>query len=105
MMARRNFVRACLCALVMVPSTMPSTMAVATLSEEALTNPELELRARRLFKRIRCVVCLNQSIDESDAELARDLRNLVRERLQAGEHEHQILDYLRTRYGDFILLK
>ncbi|MEM7072071.1 MAG: cytochrome c-type biogenesis protein, partial [Pseudomonadota bacterium] len=47
----------------------------------------------------------NQSIDESDAELARDLRNLVRERLQAGEHEHQILDYLRTRYGDFILLK
>ena len=72
---------------------------------EALDDPVLEARARALGKELRCLVCQNQSIDDSDADLARDLRRLVRERLVAGENEAQIKAYLVSRYGDFILLK
>ncbi len=72
---------------------------------EALDDPVLEARARAIGKVLRCLVCQNQSIDDSDADLARDLRRLVRERLVAGENEAQIKAYLVSRYGDFILLK
>ena len=72
---------------------------------EALDDPVLEARARAMGKELRCLVCQNQSIDDSDADLARDLRRLVRERLVAGESDVEIKAYLVSRYGDFILLK
>ncbi len=72
---------------------------------EALDDPVLEARARALGKVLRCLVCQNQSIDDSDADLARDLRRLVRERLVSGESDVEIKAYLVSRYGDFILLK
>ena len=72
---------------------------------EILSDPALESRARDLSKGLRCLVCRNQSIDDSDAELAKDLRVLVRERLVAGDTDAEILDYVRSRYGDYVLLK
>ena len=72
---------------------------------EMLTNPALEARARALSKELRCMVCQNQSIDDSEAPLAHDLRVLVRERLKAGDSDAQILDFLVARYGEFVLLK
>ena len=72
---------------------------------EALADPALETRARQIGKELRCLVCQNQSIDESDADLARDLRVLVRERLQAGDSDGQVVDYVVSRYGDFVLLR
>ncbi len=72
---------------------------------EALDDPALEARARTIGKELRCLVCQNQSIDDSDADLARDLRRLVRERLVAGESDAAIKAYLVSRYGDFILLR
>ncbi|MEK9753745.1 MAG: cytochrome c-type biogenesis protein [Rhodospirillaceae bacterium] len=72
---------------------------------EKLADPALEARARDISKGLRCVVCQNQSIDDSDATLARDLRLLVRERLTAGDSDNQVVDYVVSRYGDFVLLK
>lgn len=72
---------------------------------EALPDPALEGRARMLSQELRCMVCQNQSIDDSAAPLARDLRILVRDRLKAGDSDGQVLDYLAARYGDFVLLK
>jgi cytochrome c-type biogenesis protein CcmH len=72
---------------------------------EALTDPALEARARALSAELRCMVCQNQSIDLSDAELAHDLRVLVRERLAAGDSDEEVLDYVVSRYGEFVLLK
>jgi cytochrome c-type biogenesis protein CcmH len=77
----------------------------ATSPDELLANPEQEQRARELSKQIRCMVCQNQSIDDSDADLARDLRTLVRERIRAGDSDEEIIAFLTTRYGDFILLR
>jgi cytochrome c-type biogenesis protein CcmH len=71
---------------------------------ERLADPALESRARELSKELRCLVCQNQSIDDSDADLAQDLRRIVRERLAAGEDEAAIKRYLVARYGDFVLL-
>ena len=71
---------------------------------EVLLNSSLELRARSISAKLRCLVCQNQSIDDSDAVLARDLRILVRERLVAGDSDNQIIDYVVSRYGDFVLL-
>ena len=73
--------------------------------DEVLDDPVLEQRARSLSTGIRCLVCQNQSIDDSDAELARDLRILVREKLVEGLTDREILDYLVERYGEFVLLK
>ena len=73
--------------------------------DEILADPALEARARALSKELRCMVCQNQSIDDSDAPLARDLRVLVRERLKAGDSDGQVLDFLVARYGEFVLLK
>lgn len=72
---------------------------------EILENPVLEQRARAISKRLRCLVCQNQSIDESDAELARDLRIIVRERLVAGESDDRVIGFVVARYGDWVLLK
>ena len=80
-----------------------STMAVNP--DEVLDDPLLEKRARALSVNIRCLVCQNQSSDDSNADLARDLRILVRERLIAGDSDTEVLDYLISRYGDFVMLK
>src|SRR5215475_4074657 len=79
--------------------------AWAVLPDEMLSDPALEARARALSKELRCMVCQNQSIDDSAAPLARDLRVLVRERLTAGDSDQQVLDFLVARYGEFVLLK
>ncbi|MGQ0674639.1 MAG: cytochrome c-type biogenesis protein [Rhodospirillales bacterium] len=73
--------------------------------DEMLKNPALESRARDISQHLRCLVCQNQSIDDSNAPLARDLRLLVRERLIAGDSDTEVLDYLVRRYGSFVLLK
>ncbi len=72
---------------------------------EVLKDPKLEARARALSAGLRCLVCQNQSIDDSNAHLARDLRILVRERLKRGDSDAQVLDYIVARYGEFVLLK
>ena len=72
---------------------------------EILGNPTLEKRARHISKDLRCLVCQNQSIDDSDAPLARDLRLLVRERLIQGDTDNEVIDYVVSRYGDFVLLR
>jgi cytochrome c-type biogenesis protein CcmH len=79
--------------------------ALAVQPDEILADAALEARARALSKELRCMVCQNQSIDDSDAPLARDLRVLVRERLEAGDSDQQVIDFLVARYGDFVLLK
>jgi cytochrome c-type biogenesis protein CcmH len=79
--------------------------ALAVQPDEILADAALEARARVLSKELRCMVCQNQSIDDSDAPLARDLRVLVRERLEAGDSDQQVIDFLVARYGDFVLLK
>ena len=84
-------------------ATVASRAAVEP--DEILSNPALEARARAITKHLRCLVCQNQSIDDSDAPLARDLRILVRERLQAGDSDRQVIDFLVARYGEFVLLK
>jgi cytochrome c-type biogenesis protein CcmH len=70
-----------------------------------LADPSLEARARDIGRELRCLVCRNQSIDDSDADLAHDLRVLVRQRLTAGDTDGQVIDYVVSRYGDYVLLK
>jgi cytochrome c-type biogenesis protein CcmH len=79
--------------------------ALAVEPDEVLKDPALEARARELSKELRCLVCQNQSIDDSAAPLAKDLRIVVRERLTAGDSNAQVIDYLTKRYGAFVLLK
>ncbi len=79
--------------------------AAAWNPSETLKDPVLEQRARSISGGLRCLVCQNQSIDDSDADLAHDLRVLVRERLVAGDTDEQVFDYLVARYGEFVLLK
>jgi len=83
----------------------PAFPWAAVQPDEVLRNPVLEARARGLSQQLRCMVCQNESIDDSDAPLAHDLRVLVRERLQAGDSDAQVLDFLVARYGEFVLLK
>src|SRR6185312_12072380 len=91
--------------VVVVLALLNASAAFAVQPDEMLPNPVLEARARHLSKELRCMVCQNQSIDDSDAPLARDIRLLVRERLTAGDSDGQVLDFLTARYGDFVLLK
>lgn len=79
--------------------------AHAVLPDEVLDDPALEARARTLSAELRCLVCQNQSIDDSDAPLARDLRVLVRERLVAGDTDEEVMEFVVSRYGEFVLLK
>lgn len=82
-----------------------ATSAAAIDEAEQLDDPALEARARDLFKEVRCVVCQNQSIDDSEAQIARDLRVLIREQLVAGRGEEEVLLFLTERYGDYVLLE
>lgn len=79
--------------------------AHAVQPDEILADPKLETRAREISLELRCLVCQNQSIDDSDAPLARDLRLLVRERLKEGDTNSEVLDFIVSRYGEFVLLK
>jgi cytochrome c-type biogenesis protein CcmH len=90
--------------LVALAIGLVATTAGAVEPDEVLKDPVLESRAREIGKELRCLVCQNQSIDDSDAELARDLRVLVRERLTNGDSNQQVVDYVVSRYGDFVLL-
>ena len=78
--------------------------ALAVQPDEILDDPALEERARALSAELRCLVCRNESIDESNAELARDLRLLVRERLVAGDSDEEVMNYIVARYGEYVLL-
>jgi cytochrome c-type biogenesis protein CcmH len=82
-----------------------ATPAFAVLPSEQLADPRLEARARAISQELRCVVCQNQTIDDSDADLAHDLRVLLRQRLKAGDTDQQAIAYLVNRYGDYVLLK
>lgn len=94
-------IRKFLLALILIIMPLP---ALAVLPDEILKDPVLEERARKLSSELRCMVCQNQSIDASDAELARDLRILVRERLTEGDSDEAVIDYVVSRYGEFVLL-
>jgi cytochrome c-type biogenesis protein CcmH len=95
--------RLCLALILMLCTPGPHAFAVQP--DEILSDPALELRARALSKELRCMVCQNQAIDDSDAPLARDLRILLRERLRTGDTDQQVLDFLVARYGEFVLLR
>jgi cytochrome c-type biogenesis protein CcmH len=82
-----------------------SLPAKAVQPDEVLKDPALEARARKLSQELRCLVCQNQSIDDSNAELARDLRMIVRERLVAGDSDEAVLAFVEKRYGEFVLLR
>ena len=92
-------VLACLAVLIFM-----AVPAGAVQPDEILDDPALEERARAISQQLRCLVCQNESIDSSNAEVARDLRNVVRERLVAGNTDEQIIDFVVGRYGDFVLL-
>ena len=91
--------------VIAISLTFLSTVAFAVQPDEMLKDPKLEARARALSRELRCMVCQNQSIDDSEAPLARDLRVLVRERLTAGDSDDAVLRFLVARYGEFVLLK
>ncbi len=82
-----------------------ATAALAVNPDEVLSDPALEKRARAISSQLRCMVCQNESIDDSNADLARDLRILVRDRLKAGDTDRQVMDFIVARYGEFVLLK
>ncbi len=86
-------------------SSFAVTPAWAVEPDEILEDPALEARARELSKGLRCLVCRNESIDESNADLARDLRILLRERLTAGDTDAEAMDYIVNRFGEFVLLR
>ncbi|WFU30343.1 cytochrome c-type biogenesis protein CcmH [Bradyrhizobium brasilense] len=95
-----------LAAAVLAAALMLGAMpARAVLPDEVMADPAKEARARELSKELRCMVCQNQSIDDSEAPLARDLRLLVRERISAGDSDAEVIDFLVARYGEFVLLK
>jgi cytochrome c-type biogenesis protein CcmH len=91
--------------LLVMALLLAATPALAVLPEEQLPDPVQEARARKLSKELRCVVCQNQTIDDSDAPLAADLRTILRERIKAGDSDDQAKAYLVDRYGDFVLLR
>jgi len=91
--------------IVVVVAMLGGGIAHAVQPDEIMANPAEEARARDLSQELRCMVCQNQSIDDSNAPLARDLRLLVRERIAAGDSDTQVIDFLVARYGEFVLLK
>jgi len=91
--------------MIAVAFALLAAPAFAVQPDEILKDPTLEARARTLSQELRCMVCQNQSIDDSDAPLAKDLRVLVRERLTAGDSDGQVMEFLVARYGEFVLLK
>jgi cytochrome c-type biogenesis protein CcmH len=95
--------RSVLAALLLAPAVAAPACAIEP--QEQLTDPALEARARTLGQELRCLVCQNESIDDSNADLARDLRTIVRERLTAGDSDQQVLGFVTARYGDYVLLR
>jgi cytochrome c-type biogenesis protein CcmH len=91
--------------LLVVLALLSATPLYAVQVDEILPDPGLETRARVISHELRCMVCQNQSIDDSEAPLARDLRLLVRERLKAGDSDVQVVDFMVARYGEFVLLR
>ncbi len=91
--------------LVFMGGVMMPGISYAVNPDEVLEDPVLEERARKLSANLRCLVCQNQSIDDSDASLAKDLRVLLRQRLVTGDSDEQVIDYVVSRYGEFVLLK
>jgi cytochrome c-type biogenesis protein CcmH len=91
--------------LALAIAAMAVTSAYAVQPDEIMSDSAKEARARDLSRELRCMVCQNQSIDDSEAPLARDLRLLVRERIAAGDSDAQVMDFLVARYGEFVLLK
>lgn len=92
-------------ALLLLVALVISSHAWAVEPDEVLSDPALEARARAISKQLRCMVCQNELIDELEAPLARDLRLLVRQRIMAGDSDSQIINFLVSRYGEFVLLK
>lgn len=84
---------------------LAASAAGAVEPDELLADPALEARARAISREVRCVVCQSESIDDSNAPLARDLRLLIRERIKAGDSDREVADFLVARYGDYVLLK
>lgn len=101
-MTAPRFMRGVLVAAFLAAGLWP---AYAVQPDEMLKDPALEARARELSAELRCLVCQNQSIDDSDAPLARDLRILIRERLVRGDSDAAVMDYIVSRYGEFVLLR
>ncbi len=91
--------------LALLFALLPPSTALAVNPDEMLDDPALEERAREISAELRCLVCQNQSIDDSNADLAKDLRVLVRERLTEGDSNAQVIDFVVDRYGEFVLLK
>ncbi|HEX3884940.1 MAG TPA: cytochrome c-type biogenesis protein [Stellaceae bacterium] len=91
------------CAILML--VLAAAPAWAVRPDEMLKEPALEARARHVGEELRCLVCRNQSIEDSEADLAHDLRVLVRQRIAAGDTDRQVIDYIHSRYGDFVLLR
>ena len=98
----RRWVAAVAALALMLAAAAP---ALAVLPSERLADPKLEARARALSHELRCLVCQNENIDDSGADLAHDLRVLVRDRLKAGDSDEQTIAFVRARYGDFVLLR
>jgi cytochrome c-type biogenesis protein CcmH len=94
-----------LAGIVLLIAAAWSGSAWAVQPDEILSNPKLEARARAIGKELRCLVCQNESIDDSNADLAHDLRVLVRQRITAGDSDEQVKRYIVARYGDYVLLK
>lgn len=92
-------------AIVLAFALVLPTTARAVEPDEVLDDPKLEQRARQISKGLRCVVCQNESIDASNADLAKDLRILVRDRLEEGDTDKEVVDYVVARYGEFVLLE
>ena len=105
MSAPNVFVRIVACATIIAAQWCSAGQALAMRPGEMLSNVKLETRARAIDQELRCLVCQNESIDDSDADLAHDLRVLVRQRLLAGDSDAQVKAYIVARYGNYVLLK
>ena len=105
-MKRRVSIKSILTAAALIAAVWNTTASAwAVRPDEILANPKLEARARAIGKELRCLVCQNESIDDSNADLAHDLRVLVRQRLLAGDSDQQVKQYIVARYGNYVLLK
>ena len=104
-MLKRLFLLLALALVPLLATPAFVTPALAVQPDEILSDPVLEARAREISKGLRCLVCRNENIDDSNADLARDLRLLVRERLVKGDTDQQVVDYIVARYGEYVLLR
>ena len=103
--ARLRALCLCIVSALFLSATFAAPAANAVEPDEVLSDPVLEARARALSRQLRCVVCQSENIDDSSAPLAKDMRILVREQITAGHSDAEVLEYMRARYGDYILTK